>query len=309
MSVVPKLSWNQRMHRRGWWRLGRANPHEPLNSPDQIRGLHRLIRVIDDDTIELRNFMSSIRWLWLFTAILIIGGWVWSGPMTMNVPPLPRPLLGLVAPEWYGEWQTATSESHFPGGQFPDSLDRAESVRVNAQAAREEWKAGIVFLILFAVPPLYWLFAPGPRGVRVDRRRKLVYGWKGFRFYCIKIHDFDLIEIDAHYTTRRGPEGEKYGHLVWGLPRADRPEKIGDFLLGRGPTPNWHQFTLMHNAAGSFLWHKEDPDWLVKRKTTPRGRNNWIDWLAAIASFHLIPAIWPPSTERRLQQFDMKSRE
>lgn len=296
----------QRLNRIFWRFLGPADFQAPLNHPDQIRGLHRLVKVIDDDTIELRSFGASKHWVWLLVSVLAIGGWVINGPMSKNVAPLPKPLLGLVAPDYYGEWITKSYEADFPNGEFPPELDRAVSVAENAQSAREEWKTGVVILILFTFPPLWWLFGPIPRGVRVDRRRKLIYSWKWFSFYCIKIRTPDLQEVDSYFASP-GPFGGRgefeYGHLIYALPKASKPATTRAFSLGRGPTPNYHQYTLMHHAAASFLYHKNDPGWLVWRKTTPRGRNNWIDWIAALASFHLVSAWWPRSTQRRLDAF------
>ncbi|MFV0487915.1 MAG: hypothetical protein ACK5NL_12095, partial [Vibrio fluvialis] len=186
MTGAAKLSWLQRLNRKSWMRL-RADHTAPLNDPDQVRGLHRLVRVIDDDTIELRSFSASKRWIWLFVSVLILGGWAFAGPMSKNVSPLPKPLLGLIAPEYYGEWIVNMVEEKRRGGIRTEEPERSEWLAREVQSARAEWKAGVFFLIAFTLPPLYWLFAPIPRGVRVDRRRRLIYSWKGCRFYCVGI--------------------------------------------------------------------------------------------------------------------------
>lgn len=303
MTDETRPSWLQRLNRFGWIRLGTANFRAPLDELQQRRALHRLVKVIDADTIELRNFGTSKRWIWLFVAVLVIGGWFWTR-MSMNIPILPKPLLGLFAPEYYGEWITRSYESLSPDGKFPPDFDRAGSVAISAQSARDEWRSGIFFLILFAFPPLYWLFAPAPRGVRVDRKRRLIYGWKWFRFHCAPIRSPDLEEIEG-YIVGVGPFGARdyaHGHLVYALPRVSDPRKTRDFHLGRGPTPIFDQFSLMHDAAASFLYHKQDPGWLTDLKTGPRGPNGPIDWLAAFTGFHLIPGFWPRSTQRRLDR-------
>ena len=190
------------------------------------------------------------------------------------------------------------------GARFEEPY-RQETVDLAAQASREEWKTGVFFLLAFWLPPLYWLFAPAPRGVRIDRRRKVIYSWSWFSLYCFRPHQIDLSELDSYYMSAGPVIAKDYAHgpLIYDLPKASNPAKTRAFVLGRGPTPVYHQYSLMHNAAAQFLHSRKDPEWLVNLKTGPRGRNNGIDYLAAFANFHLIAARWPRSTGRRLDRF------
>ena len=113
----------------------------------------------------------------------------------------------------------------------------SERVEDWANAARQ-WLLGLIMLLVFG-PPLYWLFGPALRGVRIDRRRNVIYSWSWFSFYIQRPQNPDLRDIETFYApigpVRRLDYDRNCGPLVIALPKASNPRKIHQFKLGQSP--------------------------------------------------------------------------
>ncbi|CUH78186.1 hypothetical protein TRM7557_01761 [Tritonibacter multivorans] len=306
--MTGKANWVQRFNRRVW-RIGGAvnfHPGPIINNGPVAPWLRRSVKVIDDDTLEIRNYKMGKRWVWLFIAILVIGGWVVKGPMNFNIYWVPKPIMGLIAPEYFAEASITLRENSLRSGKPYLEPDRSERIQLRADSAREERVFGFFMLLVFAGPPLYWLFGPALRGVRIDRRRNVIYSWSWFSFYIQRPQNPDLRDIETFYAPI-GPVRRldyELGPLVIALPKASNPRKIHQFKLGQSPDATIGQNAILHEMIAQFLANrKTDPDWLTELREERPYRRNPTDWAALIARVHFVPAFWPKSTEKRIEAY------
>ena len=302
-----KINWAQRFNRRFWQFAGAVDykPGPIFSDGTTARFLQRSVKVIDEDTLEIRNYKMGKRWVWLYVAILVIGGWLYTGPLNYNVPWIPKPIAGLVAPEYYGELAVRSTELKWNSGERYLEPERLERIEEWANAVREERVFGFFMLLAFIGPPLYWLFGPAMRGVRIDRKRNIIYSWSWFTFCIQHPKEPNLWDIES-FQSSAGFAGMQHfdrGALIIALPKASNPSRVRHFWLGQSPASCLDQSSVLLQMIAQFLHNKTDPEWLTELRENRSYPKTTSDIMAIIARIHFVPAYWPRSTKRRIDAY------
>lgn len=278
------------------------------------RHLEKLLcncRRVDADTIEVRTFTLWMGFKWVFWCVFLIvsmlsvldmgkrsierGEWVMDGGLLSY---LVEDVKWVVCPECQIEEKYAAyyreqmdKQTH-PEKYLPHAIQPAKS---RAEFQADELLSARVTLFWHALPliPLFW---PNARGVRFDRRRRLVYGWWNRTLFAVPVFPgeyplaglidpvvpFNTISYLWKITLYR----ERCRHMVFG-------ESL-QRLLGVFPPVSRSQSNDLVYLMGDFMI-TPDPSWLGLIKEHPR--RHW-HWLGRLFNFPLLPVRAFPKAER-----------
>lgn len=261
-------------------------------------------RRVNHDTVEIRAFSAMMNLRWALILTLLIATVMSLFAMTADSIRHQKPVLhgGLFAylvedvqwvicidcqlKEQYKRYYERQQKRYKNAEKYPFPVDSPETYEEYKQDFQSHVKRAKTVL-LWHLPLLLILLWPSARGVRFDRRRRLVYGWRWGRLYAAPVlpglYPLAALNPDDHHARL---------NCLWPLTLYRPGHSHGCFFgywkwqLGFFPSVRSRQRRDMLVLMHDFMTTPE-PDWLPLVKSRPRH----VHWLGRLLNISFLPAL------------------